>query len=59
MADLGFIGLGIMGKPMAGHLKNAGHTPEARQNLEEALKTKKNFDGRADAEALMKALPGG
>jgi 2-hydroxy-3-oxopropionate reductase len=26
MADLGFIGLGIMGKPMAGHLVNAGHT---------------------------------
>jgi 2-hydroxy-3-oxopropionate reductase len=25
MADLGFIGLGIMGKPMAGHLVNAGH----------------------------------
>ena len=26
MADLGFIGLGIMGKPMAGHLVEAGHT---------------------------------
>jgi 2-hydroxy-3-oxopropionate reductase len=26
MADLGFIGLGIMGKPMAGHLVNAGYT---------------------------------
>ena len=26
MANLGFIGLGIMGKPMAGHLVNAGHT---------------------------------
>ena len=25
MADLGFIGLGIMGKPMAGHLVEAGH----------------------------------
>lgn len=25
MANLGFIGLGIMGKPMAGHLINAGH----------------------------------
>jgi len=25
MADLGFIGLGIMGKPMAGHLVKAGH----------------------------------
>ena len=26
MAKLGFIGLGIMGKPMAGHLLSAGHT---------------------------------
>lgn len=26
MADIGFIGLGIMGKPMAGHLLSAGHT---------------------------------
>ena len=26
MAKLGFIGLGIMGAPMAGHLINAGHT---------------------------------
>ena len=26
MANLGFIGLGIMGKPMAGHLMAAGHT---------------------------------
>ncbi len=25
MADIGFIGLGIMGKPMAGHLVKAGH----------------------------------
>ncbi|MFT3907476.1 MAG: 2-hydroxy-3-oxopropionate reductase [Steroidobacteraceae bacterium] len=26
MADIGFIGLGIMGAPMAGHLRAAGHT---------------------------------
>ncbi|MCZ6748229.1 MAG: NAD(P)-binding domain-containing protein, partial [SAR324 cluster bacterium] len=26
MANLGFIGTGIMGKPMAGHLLKAGHT---------------------------------
>lgn len=25
MAKIGFIGLGIMGRPMAGHLQNAGH----------------------------------
>jgi 2-hydroxy-3-oxopropionate reductase len=40
MANLGFIGLGIMGKPMAGHLIKAGHrvyvydlNPEAVQEL--------------------------
>jgi len=26
MAEIGFIGIGIMGKPMAGHLINAGHS---------------------------------
>lgn len=26
MANIGFVGLGIMGKPMAGHLLSAGHT---------------------------------
>ena len=25
MTDIGFIGLGIMGRPMAGHVQNAGH----------------------------------
>ncbi len=25
MTDIGFIGLGIMGRPMAGHLQTAGH----------------------------------
>jgi 2-hydroxy-3-oxopropionate reductase len=41
MAEIGFIGLGIMGKPMAGHLLKAGHTvyvydivPEAVAELE-------------------------
>jgi 2-hydroxy-3-oxopropionate reductase len=29
MAELGFIGLGIMGKPMASHLLKAGHTVHA------------------------------
>jgi 2-hydroxy-3-oxopropionate reductase len=29
MAELGFIGLGIMGKPMASHLVSAGHTVHA------------------------------
>ncbi|MDF2618972.1 MAG: 2-hydroxy-3-oxopropionate reductase, partial [Xanthobacteraceae bacterium] len=26
MAKVGFVGLGIMGNPMAGHLIDAGHT---------------------------------
>ena len=26
MSNIGFIGLGIMGRPMAGHLQAAGHT---------------------------------
>ena len=26
MANVGFIGLGIMGRPMAGHLQTGGHT---------------------------------
>ena len=26
MSNIGFIGLGIMGRPMAGHLAKAGHT---------------------------------
>jgi putative PEP-CTERM system TPR-repeat lipoprotein len=39
-------------------LKNAGRLQDARQNLEEALKTKKPFDGMADAQALMKQLSG-
>jgi 2-hydroxy-3-oxopropionate reductase len=41
MAEIGFIGLGIMGKPMAGHLLKAGHkvyvydiVPEAVAELE-------------------------
>jgi putative PEP-CTERM system TPR-repeat lipoprotein len=39
-------------------LKNAGRVQEARQNLEAALKTNRTFDGMADAQALMKELPG-
>ena len=29
---IAFIGLGIMGRPMAGHLKNAGHATRAEQH---------------------------
>jgi len=38
MANLGFTGLGIMGKPMAGHLLDAGHTVHVYDVVSEAVK---------------------
>ncbi|MDF2999218.1 MAG: 2-hydroxy-3-oxopropionate reductase, partial [Xanthobacteraceae bacterium] len=40
MAKVGFIGLGIMGAPMAGHLLAAGHTlyGHSRSGVPEALR---------------------
>lgn len=38
MAKLGFTGLGIMGKPMAGHLLGAGHTVHVYDVVPEAVK---------------------
>ena len=38
MANLGFIGIGIMGKPMAGHLLNAGHTVHIYDVVPEGVK---------------------
>jgi 2-hydroxy-3-oxopropionate reductase len=38
MAELGFIGLGIMGKPMAGHLVKAGHRVYVYDVFEESVK---------------------
>jgi 2-hydroxy-3-oxopropionate reductase len=38
MAELGFIGLGIMGKPMASHLVRAGHTVHVCDLAEESVK---------------------
>ncbi|MGZ3513048.1 MAG: 2-hydroxy-3-oxopropionate reductase [Thermodesulfobacteriota bacterium] len=38
MTELGFIGLGIMGKPMAGHLVKAGHTVRVYDLAEESVK---------------------
>ncbi len=37
MAELGFIGLGIMGKPMAGHLLKAGHTVHVYDIVPESI----------------------
>ena len=49
MAKLGFIGLGIMGKPMAGHLIAAGHEVflNSRSGVPQELKDK----GKACASA--------
>ena len=38
MAKLGFIGLGIMGKPMVGHLLEAGHTVHVYDVVEAGVK---------------------
>jgi len=38
MTELGFIGLGIMGKPMASHLVKAGHTVRVYDLAEESVK---------------------
>jgi len=38
MANLGFIGLGIMGKPMAGHLLDAKHTVHVYDVVPESIK---------------------
>lgn len=38
MTELGFIGLGIMGKPMASHLVKAGHTVHVCDLAEESVK---------------------
>lgn len=39
MANLGFIGLGIMGKPMAGHLVAAGHRVHVYNHSREPVRT--------------------
>lgn len=47
MAELGFIGLGIMGKPMAGHLVKAGHTVHVCDLAEESVKHLCELGGKA------------
>jgi 2-hydroxy-3-oxopropionate reductase len=66
MTDIGFIGLGIMGRPMAGHLQKAGHklftlrhksaTPEELvKGGIEVLATAR--EGAAKAEVIVLMLP--
>jgi len=47
MAELGFIGLGIMGKPMASHLVKAGHTVHVCDLSEESVKHVCSLGGKA------------
>ena len=47
MTELGFIGLGIMGKPMASHLVKAGYTVHVCDLAEESVKTLCALGGKA------------
>ena len=47
MAELGFIGLGIMGKPMAKHLVEAGHTVHVCDLVEESVRHLCSVGGKA------------
>jgi len=47
MTELGFIGLGIMGKPMASHLVRAGHTVHVCDLAEESVKHVCSLGGKA------------
>ena len=56
MSKIGFIGLGIMGRPMAGHLLDAGHelTTVKRGTLDETLASK-GLQVLADPKAVAEA----
>ncbi|XKE44809.1 2-hydroxy-3-oxopropionate reductase [Halomonas organivorans] len=56
MSKIGFIGLGIMGRPMAGHLLDAGHelTTVKRGTLDETLASK-GMQELADPKAVAEA----
>ena len=55
--NLGFIGLGIMGAPMAGHLRAAGHTlyVNTRSKLSDALRVAGAITCADAAEVAQKA----
>ncbi|MBL6079258.1 2-hydroxy-3-oxopropionate reductase [Belnapia sp. T18] len=52
---IGFIGLGIMGKPMAGHLKTAGHEVIVPDRRSLDAESRSSFTVVADATAVAKA----
>jgi len=47
MTELGFIGLGIMGKPMASHLVKAGHTVHVCDLVQESVRHLCQLGGKA------------
>ncbi|MBY0330032.1 MAG: 2-hydroxy-3-oxopropionate reductase [Acetobacteraceae bacterium] len=49
---IGFIGLGIMGKPMAGHLKSAGHDILVPERASLSAESRAAFTVVADAKAV-------
>src|SRR5882762_7485245 len=57
MANLGFIGLGIMGRPMAGHLLAAGHRlfAHSRSSVPDELVKKSTIPCRSSAEVTSQA----
>jgi 2-hydroxy-3-oxopropionate reductase len=58
MAKLGFIGLGIMGKPMAGHLLEAGHTVhvyDVRQESVQELAARGAIASKSSKEVAQKS----
>lgn len=66
MANIGFIGLGLMGVPMAGHLLDAGHsvftsvrkTPAAQELLDKGLEVKSSAKEVAKAsDVIILMLP--
>jgi 2-hydroxy-3-oxopropionate reductase len=55
MAKIGFIGLGIMGRPMAGHLKAAGHDITVVDRKSLTAEDRANFSVAQSAEAVAAA----
>jgi 2-hydroxy-3-oxopropionate reductase len=55
MSKIGFIGLGIMGRPMAGHLKAAGHTVSVVERKSLTAEDRAAFTVLADAQAVAAA----
>ncbi len=55
MSKIGFIGLGIMGRPMAGHLKAAGHEVTVVERKSLTAEDRAGFAVVADAKAVAQA----